>query len=218
MKLGRKIRDLRLRRGLTVLQLASASGLSKGFISQLENDVAAPSLQSLDELARALGTSVAYLVAADSPGMSVVRRGERRKVRLAGDAGLGECLTPATERNLDVVMAELPPGLSVGEARHCHHGEQCLVCLEGRVRVTCAGMVTELEPGDAAHFDGRTPHALENPGDRVARLLIVITPAAYESMDRADDPRPLRGGRAVHATADPSRPGGGGERPEPDQV
>jgi transcriptional regulator with XRE-family HTH domain len=54
MQLGRKIRDLRLRRGLTVQQLAEATGLSKGFISQVENSRTSPSLATLQDLARAL--------------------------------------------------------------------------------------------------------------------------------------------------------------------
>ena len=62
MQLGKRIRDLRFRRGLTVQQLAEASGLSKGFISQVENDRISPSLATLRDLARALETSIAFLV------------------------------------------------------------------------------------------------------------------------------------------------------------
>src|SRR5204862_362435 len=53
MQLGRKIKDLRLRRGLTVQQLGEATGLSKGFISQVENSRTSPSLATLQDLARA---------------------------------------------------------------------------------------------------------------------------------------------------------------------
>ena len=71
MQLGRKIRDLRLRRGLTVQQLAAASGLSKGFISQVENGRTSPSLATLRDLATALMTSVAYLVVDEAGQVSV---------------------------------------------------------------------------------------------------------------------------------------------------
>jgi transcriptional regulator with XRE-family HTH domain len=62
MLLGQKIRDLRLRRGLTVQKLAEASGLSKGFVSQVENGRTSPSLATLYDIARSLETSVASLV------------------------------------------------------------------------------------------------------------------------------------------------------------
>ncbi len=198
MHLGRKIRDLRLRRGLTVHQLAVASGLSKGFISQLENGIASPSLTSLADVARVLETSVAYLVAPDSEMMQVVRREQRRPIRVGGNAGRAEVLTPDTVRNLDVVMVELPPGLTAGDKKHYHHGEEFLVCLEGRIRVTCAGQSVDLESGDSAHFDGRAHHAVENIGEHTARLIIVVTPAAFEPMMRVrGEQPPLKRARAA---------------------
>src|SRR5437667_10165085 len=80
MQLGKKIRDLRFRRGLTVQQLAEASSLSKGFISQVENDRTSPSLATLRDLARALDTSVAYLVVEDDQVPFVVREKERPRI------------------------------------------------------------------------------------------------------------------------------------------
>ena len=85
MQLGKKIRDLRCRRGFTVHQLAVASGLSKGFISQVENDRTSPSLATLRDLARALDTSVAYLVIEDDQAPYVVREGERPRIHSNGD-------------------------------------------------------------------------------------------------------------------------------------
>jgi transcriptional regulator with XRE-family HTH domain len=202
MHLGQKIRDLRLRRGLTVHQLATASGLSKGFISQLENGIASPSLASLADVARVLETSVAYLVAPDSEAMQVVRKDQRRPIRVGGNAGRAECLTPDTVRNLDVVMVELPPGLTAGDKQHYHHGEEFLVCLEGRIRVTCAGQAVELDAGDSAHFDGRAHHAVENIGEHAARLIIVVTPAAFEPMMRVrGEQPPLKRARAARRLA-----------------
>jgi quercetin dioxygenase-like cupin family protein len=53
-----------------------------------------------------------------------------------------------------------------------------------RVRLTCGDHVIELAPGDSCHFDGRVPHAIENRGSSSARVLIAMTPAAYEPMFR----------------------------------
>jgi transcriptional regulator with XRE-family HTH domain len=209
MHIGRKIRDLRLRRGLTVHQLATASGLSKGFISQLENGITAPSIASLTGLASVLDTSIAYLVAPDSETMCVVRRSERRRIEVGGNASRVESLTPATVRNLDVVMAELPPGLSAGDKMHYHQGEEFLMCLEGRIRVTCAGQVAELDEGDAAHFDGRAPHAVENVGNGTARLIIVVTPAAFEPMVRVKGDQPPIRRRRTRVTTVPATGGAG---------
>ena len=184
MQLGRKIRDLRLRRGLTVQQLAEASGLSKGFISQVENDRTSPSLATLRDLAMALETSVAYLVVEEDQVPHVVRKAERPRVQVGGNTSRVEVLSAQPKRNLELLMAELPPGLNAGDKRHYHHGEEIVVVLEGRVRLTCGNQVLVLETGDSCHYDGRVPHAVENCGSGTARLLIAMTPAAFEPLIR----------------------------------
>jgi transcriptional regulator with XRE-family HTH domain len=172
MQVGRKVRDLRQRHGLTVQQLAEATGLSKGFISQLENNRTSPSLATLHALARALDISAAYLVVEEDQVPQVIRAAERTRVHVGGNTSRVE------------VLAELPPGLSAGGKRHYHHGEECVVCLEGRVRVLCGEHEHTLEQGDSIHYDGRVPHAVENVGSGVARILIAMTPASFEPLIR----------------------------------
>jgi transcriptional regulator with XRE-family HTH domain len=184
MQLGRKIRDLRLRQGLTVQRLAEASGLSKGFVSQVENERTSPSLATLHDLARALCTSVAYLVVEEEPVPHVVRASERPRIRVGGNTSQVEVLSAIPKRNLELLIAELPPGLPAGDKRHYHHGEECMVCLEGRVGVMCGEHHLVLETGDSCHYDGRMPHAVENLGTGAARVLIAMTPAAFEPIMR----------------------------------
>lgn len=197
MQLGRKIRDLRLRRGLTVQQLAQASGLSKGFISQVENERTSPSLATLRDLARALETSVAYLVVEEEQVPYVVRADKRPRVNVGSDTSQVEVLSAQPKRNLELLLADLPAGVSAGEKRHYHHGEECLLCLEGQVRVSCGEHELILETGDSCHYDGRLPHAVENCGDSPARLIIAITPAAFEPIMRVREPRPAPSRKSV---------------------
>ena len=184
MQLGRKIRDLRLRRGLTVQKLADASNLSKGFISQVENDRTSPSLATLRDLASALRTSVAYLVVEDDPTLHVVRAGQRPLLASDDDASRTEVLSALPKRNLELLMLELAPGLACGEQRHSHHGEECLLCVTGRVRVVHGQQELVLETGDSCHFDGRIPHTIENLESAAARVLVAMTPAAFEPLAR----------------------------------
>jgi len=187
MQLGRKIRDLRQRQGLTVQMLAEASGLSKGFISQVENSRTSPSLATLHDLARALQTSVAYLVVEEEQVLHVVRAAERPRVRVGGNTSCVEVLSAQPKRNLELLLAELPPGLTAGNKRHFHHGEECMLCLEGRVSILCGDHQAVLEAGDSVHYDGRVPHAIENCGTTTARVIIAITPAAFEPLIRVRD-------------------------------
>src|SRR5206468_3345632 len=109
MHLGKKIRDLRFRRGLTVQQLADLSGLSKGFISQVENERTSPSLATLRDLARALDTSVAYLVVEDDSAPHIVREDARMRT-VRGTPVSVEVLTAQPRRNLEMLLASIPAG------------------------------------------------------------------------------------------------------------
>ena len=189
MQVGRKIRDLRLRQQLTVQQLAEASNLSKGFISQIENGHTSPSLATLHDLAAALCTSVAYLVVEEDQTPFVTRLHERRKIAVGGNTSRVELVSAQPKRNLELLIAELPPGLSAGDKRHYHHGEECVLCLEGRVSLRCGDHHVVLEAGDTCHYDGRVPHAVENAGPTTARVLIAMTPAAFEPLMRTREPR-----------------------------
>jgi transcriptional regulator with XRE-family HTH domain len=189
MQLGRKIRDLRLRRGLTVQKLADATRLSKGFISQVENDRTSPSLSTLRDLAAALRTSMAYLVVEDDPTVHVVRAAERPQLTPDGNTLRTEVLSALPKRNLELLLLELPADLDAGEQRHSHPGEECLLCVEGRVRLLHGEQGLMLEAGDSCHFDGRIEHSIENLGPAAARVLIAMTPAAFEPVPRVDKPR-----------------------------
>jgi len=185
MQLGRKIRDLRLRRGLTVQQLAEATGLSKGFVSQVENGRTSPSLATLSDLAKSLETSVAYLVVEEDQVPYVVRRTERPNMSVNGNSSRIEVMSAQPRRNLELLHAELPQGAAMNDKRHFHHGEEVVLCVEGHVRLVCGEHVVLLESGDSCHFDGRVPHSLENAGETLARMLIALTPAAFEPLMRA---------------------------------
>jgi len=189
MQLGRKIRDLRLRRGLTVQKLADATHLSKGFISQVENDRTSPSLATLRDLAAALRTSMAYLVIEDDPTLHVVRATERPQVPADGGASRTEVLSALPKRNLELLMLELPRGLRAGGQRHSHPGEECLLCVEGRVRLLHGEQACILETGDSCHFDGRIPHSTESLGPAAARVLIAMMPATFEPVTREGERR-----------------------------
>src|SRR5690349_4276233 len=190
MQLGRKIRDLRLRRGMTVQQLAESTGLSKGFISQVENGRTSPSLATLQDLAKSLETSVAYLVVEEEQVPHVVRSQQRPRVTVGGNTSLVEVLSAQPRRNLELIQAELPTGMSAGDKRHYHHGEEIVLCVEGRVSLACGAHVVVLEAGDSCHFDGRVPHAVENAGAVPARVLIAMTPAAFEPLYRVRGSQP----------------------------
>src|SRR4051812_3903690 len=104
MQLGANLREARGRRGWSIADLAETAGLSKGFVSQIENDKTSPSLDTLERLAEALGVAVVELLRpaeAAPPAPYVVRRA------LAAESTL-----PA--RRLPEVLPITPPGAALG--------------------------------------------------------------------------------------------------------
>lgn len=178
MKLGRKIKSVRTGKGITIQDIAERSGLSKGFLSQVENDKTSPSLNTLERIADALETPLTYLLLGERHQPVLVRRGERQVLIDEASQGRVEYLSPISGRSLQMVVVELPAGCAVGDDAHAHEGEEACWVLSGAVRMRQGESAAMLGEGDAYHWDGSVPHVIENPGPAAARLLVAMSPPA----------------------------------------
>jgi transcriptional regulator with XRE-family HTH domain len=167
---GGRIRELRRKAGLTLQALADASGISVGFLSQVERDKATPSLGTLASVAAALGVEVDVFVVSPKPDGSVTRAGERPFFGLADSSLRYERISTALPGGaLTSLIVHVPVGYASEVTAHV--GEELIVVLEGTLRQTLADSVFMLRPGDSMHFMGDTPHSFANAGDGPARLL-----------------------------------------------
>jgi transcriptional regulator with XRE-family HTH domain len=165
------IRAFRLRRNLTLAQLSELSGISIGHLSRLENGARTPTVRLLLQLARALGVSLGALVG-ETPEQNTVyvsRSVDRRTIE-TGDASLQSLSDPAL-RWLQAVELSLLPG-RVGEPAS-HAGDEWIYVLTGAIEVDVNGSTSALVAGDAVHFRADVPHALRNPHDEGAIVLVV---------------------------------------------
>ena len=126
------MRELRLRRGLVIEDLARKSGLSKPYISQVETGKASPSLGTVQKLAQALGVPLTYLFLEEAFGCHVTRRAERRAVSF-GDPDKLVYFLSAPNRSLEMLLLEIPSGYTAGGRTHSHEGEECHWVLEGTI-------------------------------------------------------------------------------------
>jgi transcriptional regulator with XRE-family HTH domain len=165
------IRSYRLRRNLTLAQLSELSGISIGHLSRLENGGRTPTVRLLLQLARALGVSLGALVG-ESPEQSTVyvSRAEDRHTIAAGDTSLQSLSDPAL-RWLQSVELILRPG-RLGEPA-AHAGEEWVYVLSGAIDVDVNGNSCSLAAGDAVHLRADLPHALRNPNDEDATVIVV---------------------------------------------
>ncbi|MDQ3881035.1 MAG: cupin domain-containing protein [Chloroflexota bacterium] len=167
---GREVRRWRQQRGLTLAQVAEASGLNIGYLSQIENDKASPSLESLAAVGGAMDVPITWFLLESAPPPRVVRAGERRRRKGPGDVTVEE-VDGGIPRDVRIVIAISQPGQSSGV--HAHAGDEHHFMLSGRLRARQGRHVFELGPGDYLLWDATIPHDAECIGDEPASVLII---------------------------------------------
>lgn len=192
--LGQRLREARRAQRKTLAQVAEQSGLTKGFVSKLENGQTSASVASLVRLCEALGVPVGALFEPTSG--QVVRHDAYPPIEFGG-AGLTEfLLTPGSERRVQAILSEIEPGGGSGDATYTLPTDvEFVFVLSGRVRIDWADGATgpvELGAGDALTFPAANAHAFRAVGPDPARVLWVVTPALPDGgwqRPAADDTR-----------------------------
>jgi transcriptional regulator with XRE-family HTH domain len=178
---GPKLRALRLRKKLGLVELARHTGLSAAMLSKLERGVAFPTLPTLLRIALVFGVGLDHFFTTGTTrkSLGVVRRGERQRFpeKLGGRdvAWEFECLDfAATERKLNAYWVHFQ---APARARpHEHEGAEFIHVVRGRLLLTVAGDDYVLEQGDSIYFDAAQPHAYRRMGGRVCEALVVTAP------------------------------------------
>jgi transcriptional regulator with XRE-family HTH domain len=177
-KVGARVRSLRRERGLTIEQLAAATGLTKGFISQLERDRTAPSLSSIARICDALGVRLSTIFERE-PAPALVRHDERAQVD--NPHTLSFLLSSRDERRFQAIESEVAPGGGAGDELTSLPGEMEFVyVLEGSLELRVGDEVHVLEAGDALTYQLSKAHTWRNNSrTEKLRVLWVAVPNPY---------------------------------------
>jgi transcriptional regulator with XRE-family HTH domain len=167
---GAQIKRLRRERSLTLAEVADRSGLNIGYLSQIENDKASPSLETLAALAGAIDVPITWFLADSAAPPRVVRAAERRHWEGPGGGRIEE-VDGGIPRDLRIVLARMQPGLRTG--MHAHSGDEHHMVISGRVRMVQGDHETELGPGDYLVWDATNPHDVSTVGDDPVEVLII---------------------------------------------
>ena len=178
-KVGARVRSLRRERGLTIEQLAAATGLTKGFISQLERDRTAPSLSSIARICDALGVRLSHIFEAEPPP-ALVRRHERA-VADAAFSTRSYLLSSREEPRFQVIESEVAPAAGAGDELSSLPGEvEFVYVLEGILELRVSEETHVLAAGDAITYRLGKPHTWRNASNsKPLRVLWVSVPNPY---------------------------------------
>jgi transcriptional regulator with XRE-family HTH domain len=177
---GTRIRRRRVEQGLTLARVAQRTGLNIGYLSQVENDKASPSLETLAALAEALDVPIAWFLLDTSTAPRLVRASDRPKRQMSRKGGGLSQVDGGIARDIAIFEGNMPPGHRTGF--HAHPGDEHHIVLSGRIRITQGETVVEAGPGDYILLDGTLPHDAETVGDEPARLIIVYPRGGHSEL------------------------------------
>jgi transcriptional regulator with XRE-family HTH domain len=177
---GRRLRDLRQRRGLTQRALAQACELSANAIGLIERGESSPSVSTLHRLAVALEVPIAELFVETHEQTVVLTKKTQRSQAHRDQIQMDNLAEGLSGQCIEPFLVTLQPGAGSGADPVAHLGEEFVFCLEGEMEYRVAGQAYQLEAGDSLMFQANQPHCWCNFGAEPARLILVFH-AAEES-------------------------------------
>lgn len=179
LSIGEKIRQLRIKFGLTQEELAARTELSKGFISQLERDLTSPSIATLMDILEALGTNIRDFFNEDV-AEKVVYGAEDVFVKEEDELGysITWLVTNAQKNAIEPILMTIAPGAQ-SPTQDAHEGEEFGYVLAGRIELILGEAHYKVKKGDSFYFRPGNKHYLYNPGKTEAKILWVASPPSF---------------------------------------
>ncbi len=180
-RIGERIKFLRQRKHMGLVELGRYTGLSASFLSQLETGRVVPTLRNLARIAMVFSRDLSYFFEPERPELFRIQRAsERQRLPQTGAAepdyffeSLGQV---PTEQMIAPYVAEFVSGGGRSPSPHQHTGAEFLYMLSGRLRLMHEGRTEILERGDAVYFDPSVKHSYERIGDEPCTALILTIP------------------------------------------
>ncbi len=177
MEIGTKLKELRLKNQLTQEELADRCELTKGYISQLENDLTSPSIATLKDILQALGSSLSAFFSEDEEEPLVFTKEDY--FLKEGENSSVTWLVPTAQKNaMEPIMLRLKGGAAT-EKDLPHDGEEFGYVLKGTIKVCVGKRDCEANEGESFYFRSNKTHYLVNLTDEEAVVLWLSCPPNF---------------------------------------
>ena len=179
MEIGARIKDLRIKNGLTQEELANRSELSKGFISQLERDLTSPSIATLTDILQCLGSDLCTFFQEEKEEQIVFHDTDYFRKMDPELRNTIEWIIPNAQKNeMEPIILTLHPRCESQEMLS-HNGEEVGYILKGNVTLIRGNKKHKLKTGETFYLAGSKSHTLYNHGATDAKILWVTTPPMF---------------------------------------
>ena len=179
MDIGKRMKELRIKNNLTLEELASRSELTKGYLSQLERNLASPSIPTLEDICEALGTSLSVFFQTEVEEQIVFTQKDEF-IDVQEDHIIHWIVPNAQKNQMEPVVLELLPKAR-SKVISPHEGEEMGYVLAGRI-VFCKENDAKghvVRKGETFYIKGNESHYLENRSNQTARVLWISTPPIF---------------------------------------
>ena len=209
-RIGERIKRLRLKKSMGLVELGRHTGLSASFLSQLETGRVVPTLRNLARIAMVFSKDLSYFFEPEPHTLFRIHK-KNERVRLP-QTGVDDptyyfesLAYMVPDRHLDPYYAEFIPLKTPTDVRpHVHPGYEFLFMLEGELEIRHGDKTHTVEPGDGVYFDASTPHAYKCAG-KVSAVALIVTMHQQHVPQPAMNLRPL--GAPVISSRTPAQPG-----------
>ena len=186
INVGRRLRELRAERGLSIRALAELSSLNVNTLSTIENSKSSPSVSTLQQVAAALQVPItAFFETPMAPRRIIFQRGCERQVAAFASGNLANLGIGFSSAGMEPFYVTLEPHADSGEASIVHTGLEFVFCLQGQMGYTVDGQDFSLSPGDSLLFEAHLPHRWRNTGEIPTHSLLLLCPA--DERDHPDE-------------------------------
>jgi len=178
-RIGERIRRLRLKKSMGLVDLGKHTGLSASFLSQLETGRVVPTLRNLARIAMVFSKDLSYFFEPEPAAMFRVHK-QKDRVRLPQTGAEPPTYTFESlgylvpDRHMDPYFAEfIPPSANTEPKAHMHPGFEFMYMLDGELELRHGDKECTLSEGDAVYFDSSMPHSYKCVGRKPAKSIIV---------------------------------------------
>ena len=176
MEIGTKIKSLRLKCNLTQEELADRCELSKSFISQLENDYTSPSIETLEDIVTALGSTLKQFF--DDKQEKIVFAKDDYCQREDEDSVVTWLVTNSQKNEMEPILVELKPN-GISESDMPHEGEEFGYVLDGEIILVVEDREMTCQKGDSFYFTADKVHYIKNVSTQTAKFLWISSPPNF---------------------------------------
>lgn len=177
VKIGIRIREMRLGRRLTLRVVSERAGITEGFLSQIETGRSSPSLRTFRRIAAALGVDASEMLDGQETELPrLVPHATGRAIDIGAVSKYR--ISPPSLTNLEVLRGELTVGGDAGESYTHGDSDEVLIVLSGTVSATVDGTVYRMNAGDTLCYRSSMEHTIANAGEIPAEVVWVTSPPA----------------------------------------